>query len=137
MGITGGSSADKLKHQIGKQLGHGEFLVASGRLRPREEAGESENAPAGRALPDKLALAVTDRRVLVLRMGGPLDRVQEVTHSIPLHSIVDVRVDADGKSVRIAIAFRDGTSASLEAARPNTKAGEELGRALTTALARR
>lgn len=132
----GGGSGDKLKQQIGKLLAHGEFLVASGKFAGPGDADASA-APDGRPFPEKLALAVTDRRVLVLRLGGARERVVETTHSIPLRSITNVRSDADAKVVRVAIAFHDGTTVAVDASRANNRDGEEVARALNTALARR
>jgi hypothetical protein len=130
-----GASGDRLKQQAGKLLAHGEFLVAAGRFAgPR--AAEQTTSPDGRPFPEKLALAVTDRRVLVLRLGAR-ERVVETTHSIPLRSITDVRSDADAKAVHVTLAFHDGSTVAMTAGRPNNKDGEEVARALATALARR
>jgi hypothetical protein len=41
------------------------------------------------------------------------------------------------KAVHLSISFVDGATVAFEAVRPNTKDGEEVARALSTALARR
>ncbi|HEX4355107.1 MAG TPA: hypothetical protein VHZ95_19380 [Polyangiales bacterium] len=135
MGLTGGSAGEKLKKPIAKVLGHGEFLVASAEF---TRGAEPRSAIlAGQSLPDNLVLAVTDRRMLVFRLGGLPERVREVTHALPLRSITEVRAEPSGKTLRITVLFGDGATAAFDASRAHASDAGEVARALTTALARR
>ena len=50
---------------------------------------------------------MTDRRLLVLRLGEATDKVTELTHAVPISYVVEVRSEV-GKSVGMkAVAHRD------------------------------
>jgi hypothetical protein len=151
-----GSSRDKLTKQGQKFLEAGEVIEAAAKCLPRGaskrraagglfgvigvlaagKTGRSGPAILGRPLPKSLALAVTNRRLLVFRLSEATDKVAELTHSVPLAQVAEIQSEV-GKSVGmkavfISISFPDGSTASLEAVRPNTKDGEEVARALST-----
>jgi hypothetical protein len=159
MGLTVGSSRAKLTKQAERYLEAGESIVARAKCLPRGAskrraagglfgvigvlaAGRSVRAgPAilGRPMPRHLALVVTNRRLLVFRLSEATDKVTELTHSVPIGQVTEVRSEVGRsvgmKAVYIAISFADGSTASLEAVRPNTKDGEDVARALSAARA--
>jgi hypothetical protein len=153
------SSRDKLVKQAARFLEAGESVVAAAKFLPRGAAkrraagglfgvigvlaagSTARSGPAvlGRPIPKHLALVVTNRRLLVVRLSEATDKVTELTHAVGLGELSSVRSEV-GKSVgmkaiHIDISFADGSTAVLEAVRPNTKDGEEVGRVLSTAFA--
>jgi hypothetical protein len=155
MGLTVGSSRDKLGKQTAKLLEPGESLLAAAKMLPRgagkrraagfllfgvigAHAAGSTAKPGttilGRPLPGNLAVAVTDRRLLVLRLSEATDRVTELTHSVPIGYVAEVHSEVGKsvgmKAVRIALSFADGSAVSLKAVCPNTTDVERVARAL-------
>lgn len=99
-------------------------------------AGSARSGPlvGGRPLPTNMAIAVTNRRLLVLRLSEASDRVAEVTHSVPPAAVAGVSSEVGKsmgmKAVYITISFTDGSTAALEAVRPNTQDGEAVAQVL-------
>jgi hypothetical protein len=147
------SSSQKLAKQTGKFLEPGESIVAAAKCLPRGHsrrraagglfgvvgvlaAGNSRSGPAvfGRPLPANMGIAVTNRRILVCRLSEATEKVAEVTHSIPMGHVTDVQSEVGKsfgmKAVFMTISFTDGSTAALEAVRPNTKDGELVAQAL-------
>jgi hypothetical protein len=150
---------DKLAKQADRFREPGESVVAAARCLPlgsakRRAAGgllfgvlgvlaagsTAQSGPAvfGQALPTNLAVAVTNRRLLVFRLSEVTGKVAELTHSVPFAQVVDVRFEIGRsvgmKAVYLTISFADGSTASLEVVRPNTKDGESVARALSATV---
>jgi len=73
------------------------------------------------------------------RLSEATDKASELTHSIPTSQVTGVQSEVGRsvgmKAVYLALSFADGSTAALEAVRPNTKDGEDVAKALSTALA--
>ncbi len=78
----------------------------------------AEHALGGEPLPRDLALALTDRRVLVVALGAMTGRPTTVARSIPLDLIAGVNFETDRVLVstvgRFGLLFFDGSRLDLE-----------------------
>ena len=151
------SYRSKLTKQAGRFLAPGEIIVAGAKC--LHKGGSKRRAlggvfgvvgaltaggtgpsdmVGGRPLPHNMALALTDRRLLVFSLSEATDRATELTHSIPRADLTRVNSRLGKsfgmKAVYLDFAFADGSSAALEIVRPNTNDGEDLAYALGVAV---
>jgi len=113
------------------------LLGALGVLAAGETRASSDHAVCGQPLPTNLAVGVTDRRLLIFKLTEVTDKAKKLIRSIPFTHIVGVSVDVGWSFgmtvVHIEIGFTDGSTVSLEAARPNTNDGQQFAHTLAAA----
>ncbi|HTW10717.1 MAG TPA: hypothetical protein VME46_24665 [Acidimicrobiales bacterium] len=149
---------DKLAKQAGKALAQGEFFVAGAKYLPRGAsnrraaggvfgafgalaAGQTGNKQivGGAPLPGNLALGLTNQRLLVFELNQATERVQALTHAIPVSHVLSVRTEGGRKVgfkvTYVNISLADGSELALEAVSPNAANGAEFARELETSSA--
>jgi hypothetical protein len=151
------SYRNKLTKQAGRFLEAGETIVAGAKCLHRggsrrralggvfgvvgalAAGGMGQGAMVGgRPLPRNMAVALTDRRLLVFNLSEATDRATDLTHSIPRADLMMVNSEIGKsfgmKAVYIDFSFADRSTAALEIVRPNTGDGEDLAKALMTSV---
>jgi hypothetical protein len=85
-------------------------------------------------LPDNLALALTDRRLLVFALSEATEKATALTHRIPRADVRHVqwgfKRSFGMKAVQLAIDLADGSRIEVEAVQPHTRNGEDFARTL-------
>jgi hypothetical protein len=137
---------DKLSKQGANVLGRGEFFVAGAKYLPRGAsnkraaagvfgvlgvlaAGETgkKQIVGGTPLPGNLALGLTNQRLLLFELNQATERVQALTHAIPVSHVLSVETES-GRKVGFKVAYvnislADGSGLALEAPSPNAGNG--------------